>query len=76
MEDNRQTGSEGLQRQLGDVNLIDDDPPCEGDQRFTQAEGLSTCTGVDVLPSNMSTMRKKAKEKEDFPLPVLPQIPT
>lgn len=24
----------------------------------------------------MSTMRKKAKEKDDFPLPVLPQIPT
>lgn len=24
----------------------------------------------------MSTMRKKAKEKEDLPLPVLPQIPT
>lgn len=30
----------------------------------------------NVLPSNMSTMRKKAKEKEDLPLPVLPQIPT
>lgn len=27
------------------------------------------------LPSNMSTMRKKAREKEDFPLPVRPQIP-
>lgn len=26
-------------------------------------------------PSNMSTMRKKAREKEDFPLPVRPQIP-
>lgn len=26
-------------------------------------------------PSNMSTMRKKASEKEDFPLPVRPQIP-
>lgn len=76
MEDNRQTGSEGLQRQLGDVNFIDDDPPCEGQRRFLQAKGSATCVGVDVLPSNMSTMRKKAKEKEDFPLPVLPQIPT
>lgn len=26
-------------------------------------------------PSNMSTMRKKAREKEDFPLPVRPQMP-
>lgn len=26
-------------------------------------------------PSNISTIRKKAREKEDFPLPVRPQIP-
>lgn len=31
---------------------------------------------ADILPSNISTMRKKAKEKEDLPLPVLPQMPT
>lgn len=28
-----------------------------------------------LSPSNMSTIRKKAREKEDFPLPVRPQIP-
>lgn len=36
---------------------------------------VSACD-QEHLPSNMSTMRKKASEKEDLPLPVLPQIPT
>lgn len=50
--------------------------PVKEKGRFLQAEGSAASVGADVLPSNMSTMRKKAKEKEDFPLPVLPQIPT
>lgn len=29
-----------------------------------------------IVPSKASTIRKKAKEKDDFPLPVLPQMPT
>ncbi len=28
------------------------------------------------LPSKTSTMLKKARDSEDFPLPVLPQMPT
>lgn len=76
MEDDRHAGSEGLQGQLGDVDFVNDDPPCEGKRCFREPKGFSTDRGPDVLPSNMSTMRKKAKEKEDLPLPVLPQIPT
>lgn len=29
LEDDGQPRPEGLQRQFGDVNVIDDDPPCE-----------------------------------------------
>jgi hypothetical protein len=31
---------------------------------------------VNSSPSNMSTILKKARDKEDFPLPVRPQMPT
>lgn len=37
---------------------------------------VSETNSIEIVPSKASTIRKKAKEKEDFPLPVLPQMPT
>lgn len=50
--------------------------PVKEKRCLIEPRGLSAAVGAHVLPSNMSTMRKNAKEKEDLPLPVLPQIPT
>lgn len=45
-------------------------------ERTTWALVLLTVWQETDPPSKISTMLKKAKDREDFPLPVRPQIPT
>lgn len=119
LQDDGEARAQGVQRQFGDVNAVNDDAPCVETMLQVGHRGAGTwvpgrmqgktvtagppvtsehtpglrfylvpvggcgCLWVAVgacgcwpySPSNMSTMRKKAREKEDFPLPVRPQIP-
>lgn len=43
LEDDGQARPEGLQRQLGNVDVIDDNPPCERRKKRTQSHITSNC---------------------------------
>lgn len=47
----------------------------KGISRYLQELSLTDTKKSVILPSKVSTILKNAREKEDFPLPVRPQIP-